>query len=298
MISIIMPAYNEAKYIEEAVNSILKQSYRDIEIIVVNDGSTDSTSEILNVLRLKDQRLKVYDPGKLGKNGASNFAASKAVGEWFAVFAADDIMEPGILEEWTKAVSDFDPIHEKVAVLSRIKMFSLDEEYKIYNGIEIPKNKDKVCKSGAAYMGSRRMLEDMFPIPTNYPNEDGWMSLYIEFLVPIIIPIRKTCTNYRIHGNNSLNKNAKFKEFNEQYHKRLIVIGEFLDNYRDSLNEKQQVILTSRYVIENLRYKGKLLRILFLYKCGLAEVMRNVFLSNNLLYKLKLKLNKFFLGNA
>lgn len=297
MISVIMPAYNEAKHIEEAINSVLNQSYQNIEVLVVNDGSTDNTLEILNKLSLKDKRLKVYDPGKLGKNGTCNYAASKASGEWYTIFAADDIMETGIIEEWMKAVIDCDPTNEKIAVLSRIKIFSRNKEYKRYDGIEIPKNRDKVCTSGAAYMGSRKMLEEMFPIPTNYPNEDGWMALYIEFLVPRIIAVKKTCINYRIHGDNSLRKNAIFNEFNEKYHSRVVVNGEFLNTYRERLNEEQQAVLANRYQLENYRFKGELFKILFFQNCSLIERMRNVFLCNCVLYKIKLILSRFFLGH-
>ena len=122
-----MPAYNEEKNVEEAINSILNQSFRDIELIVVDDGSEDNTFDIISRISKTDNRLKVFHPGKLGKNGATNYAKEQSKGDWFSFFGADDIMEPGILEKWFKISQSYDPYAQEIVIASRIKMFSLDK---------------------------------------------------------------------------------------------------------------------------------------------------------------------------
>ncbi|MHB1152798.1 MAG: glycosyltransferase family 2 protein [Eubacteriales bacterium] len=296
MISIIIAVYNEEKYISETVRSILNQSYRDIELIIVNDGSTDDTMKLLNEFCQYDMRVRVFNPGKLGKNGAYNYAANEVKGEWFVMFSGDDILEPGILQEWFNASLDYNPYKDKVVFASRLRMFTTDKKYKIYDGIQIPKNPNKVCKSGAAFMASKTILNEVFPIPTQFPNEDNWISLYFEFFNVIFIPILKICMNYRIHSNNSLNKNAEFHDFNNKYNQRLIIIKSFYDKYYNQLNKLQCQILLNRYNLEMLRYNGKILKILCFKNISIIEKIRNVFLCNSFLYTIKINLNRFILG--
>ena len=135
MFSILMPAYNEELHIEEAIRSILNQSYQDIELLVVDDGSNDKTWSIITQLSQTDNRLKVFHPGKLGKNGATNYAKQHAKGEWFSFFGADDVMEPGILEKWYRITQNYNPLKDDIVISYRIKMFSTDKKYKSFDGI-------------------------------------------------------------------------------------------------------------------------------------------------------------------
>ena len=90
-ISIIMPVYNNEKYINEAINSVLNQTLDDIELICVNDGSTDSSLEILNEFSLKYDFIKVFTLKNQGSGHARNYALRKAKGEYIAYLDADDI---------------------------------------------------------------------------------------------------------------------------------------------------------------------------------------------------------------
>lgn len=90
LVSIIMPAYNAGKYILEALDSAFNQSYSKIEIIVVNDGSTDNTSEILDKIKNK---LTLIDSAHLGAAHARNLGIEKANGELIAFLDADDTIE-------------------------------------------------------------------------------------------------------------------------------------------------------------------------------------------------------------
>ena len=95
-VSIIVPACNEGKTIEPALLSLLNQDYEDIEIIVINDRSTDGTGEVLRRVQREHPQLQVYDIGELpdgwlGKTHALDFGASRARGE-FLVFTDADIM--------------------------------------------------------------------------------------------------------------------------------------------------------------------------------------------------------------
>lgn len=98
-VSIIVPAYNVAPYIGSCVDSLLNQSYADIEVIVVDDGSTDGTSDILEKLKLRDSRLWVYHQPNGGAAAARNLALSKVTGEYVTFVDSDDTLSPDSLAE-------------------------------------------------------------------------------------------------------------------------------------------------------------------------------------------------------
>ena len=93
-ISVIMPAYNAGKYIKESIDSVLLQTYKDWELLIINDGSTDNTQLIIDSYVEKDSRIKCFfqKNGKQGK--ARNLGIENAKGNYIAFLDSDDIMFP------------------------------------------------------------------------------------------------------------------------------------------------------------------------------------------------------------
>jgi glycosyltransferase involved in cell wall biosynthesis len=90
-ISIIMPVYNAEKYIEEAIKSVLSQTFRDFELIIVNDASPDNSERIIK--GFKDKRIRYFKhKTNKGKCRANNFGMKKAKGKYWQIFDADDLM--------------------------------------------------------------------------------------------------------------------------------------------------------------------------------------------------------------
>lgn len=105
--SILVPAYNAERYILENIESIVSQSYNNWEIIIVNDGSTDGTKEIVEAYvntHLKYD-IKLISVPNGGLANARNLAYKAATGEYFCNLDSDDFLEPGILEEVAKTLS-------------------------------------------------------------------------------------------------------------------------------------------------------------------------------------------------
>lgn len=98
LISIIMPTYNAEKYIKEAVESIIKQTYCNWELIIVDDYSIDSTRQIINEYIQMDERIKLVDGKKQGVGAALNLGIEVARGDYIARMDADDISLPLRLE--------------------------------------------------------------------------------------------------------------------------------------------------------------------------------------------------------
>ena len=96
-VSIIMPCFNDGAYIEESINSVLKQSYKEIELIVINDGSTDdNTNEILN--KINHPLIKVYTTKNIGPAAARNYGIQNAKGKYILPVDADDLIHERYVE--------------------------------------------------------------------------------------------------------------------------------------------------------------------------------------------------------
>ena len=91
MISVIMPVYNSEKYVAEAIESICNQSYENWELLIVNDGSTDRTSQIIDIYAGKDSRIKVFHRKNEGVSAARNFALNQACGAYVTFIDSDDV---------------------------------------------------------------------------------------------------------------------------------------------------------------------------------------------------------------
>lgn len=98
-VSVVIPVYNVEKFLKECLNSIVNQSLEDIEIICVNDGSTDNSLEILNEYSLKDDRMKIISQKNGGHAVATNNGMAIAKGEYLYLMDSDDILELNALEE-------------------------------------------------------------------------------------------------------------------------------------------------------------------------------------------------------
>jgi len=103
LISVIIPAYNAEKTIEEAVNSVLSQSYDNLEVIVVDDCSTDRTKQIIEEMAGKDPRIKcISNETNIGVLKTRLAAVHEAFGKWIAFLDSDDIWEKDKLEKQVK----------------------------------------------------------------------------------------------------------------------------------------------------------------------------------------------------
>lgn len=97
-ISIIIPVYNSAKYLDVCLDSILKQTYKNFEVILVNDGSTDNSKDVCENYVGRDSRFYLYSIPNSGVSVARNYALEKCIGEWITYIDSDDWVEPDYLE--------------------------------------------------------------------------------------------------------------------------------------------------------------------------------------------------------
>ena len=108
MISVIIPAHNAAEYLAITLRSILDQTYRDLEVIVVDDGSTDNTAAVIEAHAADDDRVKpVLLESNRGRSAARNIALDAARGEWVCPCDADDLWAADRLGNFVRAAHEF-----------------------------------------------------------------------------------------------------------------------------------------------------------------------------------------------
>lgn len=103
-VSVTIPAYNAMEYLPETLENVLRQTYEDFEVIVVNDGSSDETEQWVS--QIEDSRVKLISQKNQGLAGARNTGISHAKGEYIAFLDADDLWEPTKLEKQLRVLEE------------------------------------------------------------------------------------------------------------------------------------------------------------------------------------------------
>lgn len=108
LVSVIIPAYNIEKYIGRCLDSVLSQIYENLEIIIVDDGSSDGTGKILDDYEKRDSRIKVIHKENGGVSSARNKGLDMAVGDYIGFVDGDDIIAPEMYETLVKLLEEED----------------------------------------------------------------------------------------------------------------------------------------------------------------------------------------------
>lgn len=172
-ISIVMPVYNAEKYLRSAIDSILRQTYANFELIIVNDGSSDESKVIIDRYASIDNRIKVIHQENRGVVATANYAASLATGEYISRHDADDISFDTKLQDW------IDCIHkhpDAIVITGSIEVINYRDEfaYKDY----VPTTNDDI----------KRSLHLRNPLPngatlikkTAFDEVDGYSDVFAE----------------------------------------------------------------------------------------------------------------------
>ncbi len=125
-VSVIMPVYNGMRFIGQALDSALNQQFTDLEVIVVNDGSTDGSAEIVRDYLQKDPRVRYHEQANAGLCAARNAAIALARGEYLALLDCDDIWLPEHLK-MSVAALDADP----AVVMTHADVRFVDEDNRV-----------------------------------------------------------------------------------------------------------------------------------------------------------------------
>ncbi len=141
-VSIIIPVYNREKYITECIKSLTSQDYKKLEIIVIDDGSTDNTLKISEALAQQDDRIKILSLNHVGVSNARNHGVEIATGEYILFVDSDDVIHPQTISSLVKEIK----IHN--CAMATIKGKDIKEENwksEIFKEFLTPKKFDNIC---------------------------------------------------------------------------------------------------------------------------------------------------------
>ena len=122
-ITVLMAVYNGERWLVEAIESVLTQTFEDFEFIIINDGSNDSSLEIMNDFSKKDDRIKIYSKSNSGLADSLNFGLRKSKGKWVARLDADDVCVPDRLAKQIEQIK-----LRKNLVLVGSNLFIIDQD--------------------------------------------------------------------------------------------------------------------------------------------------------------------------
>lgn len=108
LISVIIPVYNASKYLEEALSSVEQQTYKNCEVLLVDDGSTDNSLSICEEFANRDDRFKVFNKPNGGVSSARNYGLDRAKGQYVTFMDSDDYVFPDWLEYMAREIQDCD----------------------------------------------------------------------------------------------------------------------------------------------------------------------------------------------
>ena len=140
-ISVIIPVYNTLNCLERCVDSVCGQTYENLEIILVDDGSTDGTGQLCDTLAKRDDRIRVYHKKNGGASSARNLGLQKATGEYIGFVDSDDYIDADVYQEMAELAM------KKNHPVVQISRDERDEDGKRLADVCVPPDKVRFCDS-------------------------------------------------------------------------------------------------------------------------------------------------------
>lgn len=294
LISVIIPAYNEEKRIGKCLESIINQTYKNIEILVIDDGSKDNTVKVIN--GYKDKRIRVISIENSGQGAARNIGIKKAKGELITFVDSDDYIANNMIE---LLYNDMIKNKSEISICNIIKVVGEDEiRFNNYENITKDKRtnfiishpgpvarlyKKELFLKNNLYFLEKMIYEDLGTIPL--------LGVYTNK----ISTINECLYYYVIHKNSSMNQ--------VKYSKKLEDIFKVMEHLKNKFGNKYKELLEYLY-IEHLLYSANLRFLNFKegkkHSIYISKYIKTNFPNwkKNKIYKLKSKKFKFFCNLA
>jgi glycosyltransferase involved in cell wall biosynthesis len=271
LVSVIMPVYNGGFFMGQAIESILKQTYKNFEILIIDDASTDNTWQIMkNYKKLFPKKIKIFRLKKnIGAFGAMNLVIKKAKGEFIAPMDSDDLSHRQRLEKQV----DFLQENPEVIVLGT-QAWVIDENNEVIGKKNYPCNNKEIYQNYAVVhpivhpscMIRRSLLPEKNKIYENkYGVNDDYYTFFKLLNYGKFANLPDYLLSYRIHGANSSLQNLKGKFFNISKI-RIMACREL--NYRFSL--KAIIIFLAQFLLVML-IPGKIINYVYFFLRGMYE---------------------------
>lgn len=275
--SVIISVYNKAEYIKNTINSVLNQTYKDFEIIIINDGSTDDSEKIIKIF--KDKRIRLITTKNQGASKTRNTGIKEASSNYIALLDGDDTWKAEYLQYMHNAINKFPSIKIFTVGISQkyknnivpvVYSFKQTELYGIHNYFEASKGYTLITSSSVVFNKTILRKTGLFDTSiVSGQDTDMWIRFGLYF---DIVFINKQLGHYNFNTSSlsnttfELSKKPKFDKYliEEKENKDLKV---FLDRNRYSMailskiqnDENHFSYYTSSLDLENLSFRQNLL---------------------------------------
>ncbi len=224
LVSVIIPIYNAERYLEQCVESVLHQTYQNLEILLIDDGSTDRSGNICNALAKKDSRICVYHKLNGGSASARNYALQKASGSYVAFIDSDDYIMPDMIETLVSgleshdadiAACNYDMVYENGKQRLHPVIFQSDMQLSPQEAIRCL----LLEKSYRCYPWNKLYRKELFrniTFPEGVTFDDIMTSYQLFRGAQNVYYVHKSLYSYRLHADSiTQRKNKKPEDFNE-----------------------------------------------------------------------------------
>ena len=277
LVSIIIPAYNVEDYITLCLNSIVNQSYKKLEIIVINDGSTDDT--LKKIKSIKDKRIVLINEENSGQSVARNKGLEKAKGKHIMFVDADDFISNDLVEKMVKIAKKE---KSEIVYCDYYKYYNINKlsyEYLVPLALHNYKNSPIISMPGpTCKLISKELIKRIdFKFPENIIFEDNAVIPFLIANSNRTSYLKEACYYYLQREGSSLNKDKYSKKFEDIFKSLEILYNHFdsnklLKKYYDELEYIFIEYLIHAAGLKFLKYKEGISP---LYK--IREVMKNTF---------------------
>ena len=279
-ISAVVPAYNVEKYIDESIGSLLNQTQPFLEIIIVDDGSSDGTSDVLEKYQGHD-RIKVFHTANQGPGPARNFGLSKSTGDYIYFFDSDDKLSQNLVERISALIKEMPSL--EIIFFSGGVFFDSDEETsfrpnyargfseKFECGVDATKaliNANAYFASSCLFVSKKSIWESN---SLQYPailHEDEFAILQISCLAGDVLVINDALFLRRVRGGSIMTSEKSMKHV-EGYRSVVELTSRFI-----SANS-----LLSRGLRKEMKARLNILCMAYINTCHLVRVRPDIFFT-------------------
>ena len=293
LISIIVPVYNVEQYLEKCVDSIINQKYKNLEIILVDDGATDSSGKLCDELAKIDNRIKVYHKENGGLSDARNYGVERATGDYIGFVDSDDYIDSEMYEELYEAIKkenvDVVECNLKIIYPDRVELFTEQKYYNVYTKQEYLEEYLKIEKIfGSACV--RLIKSDIakklkFPVGKLY--EDTYYAYDLIEKVDRYVIMNNPYYNYLMRENSITNT-----KFNPRIFDLIEIVEKFrkttYENYpglKEAADCRKMYayfsVLNSILLEENYRDNEYYSEILSYFKRNYISLLKNKYINRN-----------------
>ena len=247
LVSIIVPIYNIMDCLEKCIDSCLNQTYQNIEILMIDDGSTDGTSELCDKLKEKDERIRVFHKENGGSSSARNLGIEQARGEYLGFVDSDDFISDTMYEDLINAILEYD------VPIAQVSRDEIDDKGNKLPDVCTPPKQAFLCSSdefmkellmhrGDCSFCTKLIRKDLFVdkrFPVGKLNEDFYLLLQMlkEIKGIYILPKQHYHVFYRIGSNTRKKDKNDFSRVFLDIVENADVAQEIVDKHYPDLKE-------------------------------------------------------------